>query len=376
MLLFRLGNMKIAKIFIFVLLVFNANAQKIDTLIIANFKTRIGVFREDSVWNVSNPIKLPSQPTYLTIKVIDKQDSLNQNLICIIAEEIKIYDTLYIGKNPEINLFNLSGGNYRLRFINLTNKNTTNIKFSIEPSFYEKWWFNPMVLLVLTSIIGFIFYILYSVRLRQQLRTQIIRDSIARDLHDDIGSYLSSISILSKNVENLIYKNPEKAQQSLTKIGETARQVMDTMGDIVWSINPKHDSMEEVISRMKDFSTELFFNQETEIDFISGESLKKANLSLERRRDFFLIYKEAMTNIYKYASASHINISLQEADKRITMVVEDNGKGFELSKIPENRINRGNGLKNMQARTEKLGGKLEIISKINQGTKIQLVFEL
>ena len=203
-----------------------------------------------------------------------------------------------------IYLMNLEGGYYQLILKDEQTDKTQTLSIELDSPFWLRWWFLPLMFLYLLILVSIFLYFLFQYRLRQQLRTQIVRDTIARDLHDDIGSYLSSISILSQNVDNLILNNPEKARQSLTKIGETARQVMDTMGDIVWSINPTHDSMEQIVNRMKDFANELFFNQDIEINFQASDSLKKVNLTLERRRDFFLIYKESMTNIYKYAEAN------------------------------------------------------------------------
>jgi two-component sensor histidine kinase len=251
----------------------------------------------------------------------------------------------------------------------------TAFTIKIDAPFWFKWWFPLLVFLMLLSVAGLILYIFFLYRFRQKLRTQLVRDNIARDLHDDMGSYLSSISILSQNVENLRLKDPEKARASLQKIGEIARQVMDTMGDIVWSINPMQDSMEQIVGRMKDFGNELFFSQEVEVVFLVSDSIKKTNLSLENRRDFFLIYKEALTNIQKYANATTVRVELMNNRNQITMLIKDNGKGFEVENLPKNRVSGGNGLKNMKARAEKLGGKLEIISKIEEGTSVKVVFE-
>lgn len=303
---------------------------------------------------------------------------LKTNVATQLRYQLKLFNqTWFVTSDKRIIFTNLPTGEYLL---NIEDNNNSKIKpaqlkIIIESPIWLRWWFLPLMFLYLLILVSIFLYFLFQYRLRQQLRTQIVRDTIARDLHDDIGSYLSSISILSQNVDNLILNNPEKARQSLTKIGETARQVMDTMGDIVWSINPTHDSMEQIVNRMKDFANELFFNQDIEINFQASDSLKKVNLTLERRRDFFLIYKESMTNIYKYAEANLVNVSMQYLDNQVFLKVEDNGKGFEMEQLPKNRASGGNGLKNMKARAEKLNGKLEISSKKNQGTSIMLTYE-
>ena len=349
---------------------------KTDTLHlnITKFQSNIGYFGKSQIWDINKPIKLPTQPTFLSVSL---KDNITQfDLICIIQEPIKLYDTIRVGNNNTVNFFNLSGGEYDLTFINKISLHQTKIYFSIEPVFWERWWFSPFVFLILTIILGLTFYALYLIRLRQQARTQLIRDNIARDLHDDMGSYLSSISILSQNVEKLSLNDPVKARQSLQKIGEIARQVMDTMGDIVWSINPAQDSMEQIIERMKDLGNEIFLNQAVEMEFLVSHSITKTNLSLENRRDFFLIYKEALTNIHKYANASKVLVELLNEGNTFMMNIKDNGKGFDKENLPQYRTLGGNGLKNMQARAEKLDGKLMIESKIEEGTTIKLVFEM
>ena len=354
---------------------FSQNSQELDSssIVISKFITRI--FNKDSIWNINQPIFISTQPALLTINFQDRKDSINPDFVCVLLEPMMILDTIELGKSSIINFNNLAGGNYQLTFINRKNQQQAKINFSVAFVFWQRWWFSPFVFLITFSILAIIFYFFYLIRLRQQLRTQLIRDNIARDLHDDMGSYLSSISILSQNVEKLSLNDPVKARQSLQKIGEIARQVMDTMGDIVWSINPAQDSMEQIVGRMKDLGNEIFLNQEVEMEFLVSNSVTKTNLSLENRRDFFLIYKEALTNIQKYAEASTVLVELSNEGNTIIMNIKDNGKGFDIEHL-QHRTLGGNGLRNMQARAEKLGGKLMIESKINEGTTIKLVFEM
>ena len=152
--------------------------QNKDTLEIIRFHTRTSAFRKDSVWDMSKNIILPVHPTLLSITINDKKNYINQNVICILSEEIKIYDTIRLGNNPTINLFNLTGGKYKLHFLNLSNNNSTSVSFSIEPVFWEKWWFSPFIFLVISVVLGIIFYFLSLIRLRQQLRLQSVRHEL------------------------------------------------------------------------------------------------------------------------------------------------------------------------------------------------------
>lgn len=355
---------KLAFSLLFLWISFSVYASKVEISI----RTQTG-----KVYKANSRIVLENNEKNLVFTIDVKDTNIIQTEYCLVGLS---EEWLELEGQKKIVVANLLGGEYNLKIRDKSSKIViAQFPFRIKLLIWQENWFLPSFYLFSMLIVSMIAYLFFQYRLRQQLRTQIVRDTIARDLHDDIGSYLSSISILSQNVDNLILNNPEKARQSLTKIGETARQVMDTMGDIVWSINPTHDSMEQIVNRMKDFANELFFNQDIEINFQASDSLKKLNLTLERRRDFFLIYKESMTNIYKYAEAILVNVSLQYIDNQVFLKVEDNGKGFEMELLPKNRASGGNGLKNMKVRAEKLNGKLEITSKINQGTSIILTFE-
>lgn len=344
-----------------------------DPLEIARFYTRTGVIRSDSVWDHKKEIVLNVTPVFVSISLTARPE---QNLVCILTDTLTLNDTLYLGSNPTVNFFNLPGGKYVARFVDLNTGDSLVQKFEIESSFWQRWWFPPFILLIFTVVIGIIFYYIYKIRLRQQLQTQLIRDNIARDLHDDIGSYLGSISILSQSVDTLISKNPDKAKLSIGKIGDTARQIMDTMGDIVWSINSNHDSMPMVIQRMRDLASELLSEQGIVTDFVIDETIQKLSLTLEKRRDFYLIYKEAVTNIQKYAGASKVEIRIGREGDDVQLMVKDDGTGFEVSDPRQRKSNGGNGLINMQTRAGRLGGELDIISNPGSGTSIELRFKI
>ncbi|MEZ0610194.1 sensor histidine kinase [Fibrella sp. WM1] len=214
-------------------------------------------------------------------------------------------------------------------------------------------------------------YLFFQARYRQQVRMQLIRDRIARDLHDDMGSYLSSISILSAAMP----ADPDRARQNLDRIGQTARQVMDAMSDIVWSINPAQDTMQQVLDRMKQVADELFGTTDTAVDFSVEPGVDTLSLPLERRRDFFLIYKEALTNAARYAGASQVQVRLDRQQSQLRLTISDNGQGFD-PKRPSHRPGGGNGLKNLQVRAEALSGTLSVQSAPGQGTRISLTLPL
>jgi nitrate/nitrite-specific signal transduction histidine kinase len=368
--------MKRLKLFFLIIIFFSSSqAQQIkliDIKIIGNRNSfKVATNQKISISN-TNTVTLEYGQNSFTVNF---KDFLNQRS----KYQLQNFSSEWFETSEEsIHFTNLPSGEYFLVIAPLSIKNIApaHLKIIIEAPIWLRWWFLPMIFLYLLILVSIFLYFLFQYRLRQQLRTQLIRDAIARDLHDDIGSYLGSISILSQNVDSLILKNPEKARQSLSKIGVTARNVMETMSDIVWSINPSKDSMEEVLVRMKDFANELFFDEDVVINFQISESLYKVILSLEKRRDFYLIFKEALHNISKYAKANQINISIEKLDNQLIMNIQDNGIGIDGSKKESNRNLGGNGVNNMKTRAEKLGGTLKIESKINEGTTIELTFEV
>lgn len=151
-----------------------------DSIQIVEFLSRRGLAYKnlkDSLWDISKPINISSVPTLIRIKVKAKKS--NTELLCFLSETLKMYDTLKLDNTNSINLFNLTGGNYKLIFFEANNtKNSATIEFSIETDFYEKWWFIPLLLLSLSAILGIIFYFLSLIRLRQQLRLQSVRHEL------------------------------------------------------------------------------------------------------------------------------------------------------------------------------------------------------
>lgn len=205
---------------------------------------------------------------------------------------------------------------------------------------------------------------------RQQVRLLAVRHEIARDLHDDMGSRLSSISILSQNIERIAQQNPALARQYLTRLGETARQVIDSMGDIVWSINPEMDGLPQVAERMRDFAAEILEPLPAQLAFCLDADLAQIALPPAKRYDFYLIFKEAITNAARYAQADERQVRLERQPDGLQLTIRDDGVGFDGNSLPPTR--GGNGLKNMRARAGKIGAELEVVSAVGQGTAVML----
>jgi two-component system sensor histidine kinase UhpB len=200
-------------------------------------------------------------------------------------------------------------------------------------------------------------------RNRNKLRLQRIRNRIADDLHDDIGSTLNSISVYSEVAKQ---KSPTVVQE-LEQIGEASRKIIDAMSDIVWTINTKNDSFEQIILRLRSFTYNLLRAKGIEHTFHADENLDSMKLSMEKRRNFYLIFKETLNNLVKYSNASHVSISLTHEHHFIILTISDNGIGFDSKKTYT-----GNGLLSMKTRAVEMQAILKIESEVGSGANIEL----
>ncbi len=238
------------------------------------------------------------------------------------------------------------------------------IEFEILPPFWQTWWF----ILICVVGVSLILYGIHSYRVAQILRIEKMRMQIAGDLHDEVGSNLSSISLLAEMLNRSGVINPNEKKR-IERMRTASLQTLESMSDIVWAINPDNDSMDDLVMKMKEVANVLLDG--IEHSFVIDESIEKDKVDLLFKRDFFLVFKEALNNIQKHAGATHVEISIQKKDPYICMIIVDNGRGFEKDKHYN-----GLGLKTMQKRAEKLKGNLTVESEPGKGTKTILKAKL
>jgi signal transduction histidine kinase len=202
---------------------------------------------------------------------------------------------------------------------------------------------------------------------KRQKQLQNMRDSIAEDLHDDIGSTLSSISILSELAKK---KSPE-ASSLLASISESTGNIQENISDIIWTINPKYDRFENILQRMNQFASEILDAKNIELDFVSDPSLSTSRLTMDQRKNFYLFFKEVINNAAKYSEAKKICVRISQTDHHIDMNIRDNGKGFDTTKTFN-----GNGMNTLQKRGAELNADYKIQSTMNEGTVVQLTFKI
>lgn len=222
---------------------------------------------------------------------------------------------------------------------------------------------------LLLSLLGYFLFNRYQLKrkIKEQQSLLAVRNNIARDLHDEIGSTLTSIKILSEVSGKNISKDQTKAAAFLHKITEQSQEAQQGISDIVWAIKPDNDKMENMLVRMREYISHTLEPKNVITKFVVDEKALQQSLSMQQRRDFFLIFKEAINNIAKYAMANEVLLQLHVEKNTIFLNIQDDGKGFDPA-----QVRSSNGLKNMQSRAEALGGRLEIQSAAGKGTGIQL----
>lgn len=240
------------------------------------------------------------------------------------------------------------------------------LHIEIRPPFWERAWF----LLLCTGMFLSGVFALYRYRLRQMRKQTAVRDAISRNLHDDIGSSLSNIQILTELARRSL-EDTGKAETLLGRAGEDMRHISEALSEIVWNVNPKYDDLQFLFSRMKRYAADAFEGLSISYELDFPEEPGRFGMDMEQRRDFYLVFKESLHNLVKYAGASMAKVTVTVARHKIFLEVSDDGKGFSKTETPP-----GNGLISMQHRAEKWKGRLDIRTAPGQGTTVRLEMPL
>ncbi|UYQ92386.1 histidine kinase [Chitinophaga horti] len=274
------------------------------------------------------------------------------------------------GTRVLVNYANLPSGRHTFKVWcengeGLASAHVTTFMLQVASPYYRQWWFFMLILMLIAGLA----YLGYRIRINRLIATEQVRRRIARDLHDDMGSTLTSINIMTTMAKRNVRQDNQKTEDFLLKIGESTTRMMESMDDIVWSINPNNDNMPIILARMREFTTSMFEAREIGFTFHADEAVQHLKLTLESRHDFFMIFKEAINNIAKHAQATHVDIIIDYKKKTLIMQVKDNGHGFKPGSNSD-----GDGLFNMQRRAQRMRGSLEIASAPGSGTRICLRF--
>lgn len=274
------------------------------------------------------------------------------------------------------NYTHLDGGEYIFRVKasnndNVWNEAGTSIRLVISPPFWKTWWF----LTALGTFVCIAIYSLYRYRVEKMLEVERTRAAISSDLHDDIGTSLTRIALFSDLAKREARSNVPTMYDRLDVIADISRSMLDQMNDIVWSVNPDNDSLQNMVLRMEDLAVKLFDAGGIEYHISLPPYVHDNKLPMAVRRNIFLVFKEMINNVIKHSQCDRADIAISfdssSQTGTLTIVVSDDGKGFEPA-----REYPGNGLKNMRMRAQSIGGTVSIASAENGGARSTLIVPL
>lgn len=264
-----------------------------------------------------------------------------------------------------VNYSNLSHGSYRflVRAINsegLKSERPASFAFVILPPLWLRWWFQLCMVVLGAAVV----YWLHRYRVKRLLDLERVRTRIATDLHDDVGSSLSQIAILSEVVRR---GKPADVHAQLCDIGAISRELVDSMGDIVWAIDPVQDQLSDLVRRMRRFAADVLLASDTALSFQAPREDFDLRLDADLRRQTLLIFKEIMHNIVRHAHATKVDVSLHVDHVALLLRIHDNGCGFD----PQSE-HSGRGLRSMRDRARLVNAQLTVDSARDGGSTITL----
>jgi len=320
------------------------------------------------------PMQLAASRNNLTIDFVGVQFQGEDTLLYQHKLEGADADWSAPAKLRSVSYAGLSPGSYRFLVRSLNRDGLISqpavFEFRILRPIYLRWWFIALVMLSFGGIV----FSLYRYRVRQLLELERVRTRIATDLHDDIGASLSRVAILSEVVRQQNRGHNGESEGRLAEIATSARELVDSMSDIVWSVDPRRDDLGNVVTRVRQFGADVFEAQGIAWELQVTPDLEKTKLTPEQRRDIFLICKEALNNVARHAGCRRATLSLRVSGQQILVGIKDDGRGFAAAVVENGR--GGHGLANMQARAARLGGSLGIASDPGQGTQLNLSIPL
>lgn len=266
---------------------------------------------------------------------------------------------------------NVPPGTYTFRVKGSNNEGVWNeegasVKIIIRPPYWARWWFRSAV--TLTALL--ILFALYRYRVNRLLEIERTRLRIARDLHDDIGSSLSSIALESELVQNKPMLDKTE-RTHLSRIADRSRRLIESLDDIVWAINPANDRLDNFLLHMQETAADLLSKKGILYTLYFAKDELPPCLEMECRRHLFLIFKELLHNVLKHAQASQVAISLAKQDGELVLRVKDDGVGFD-----EAAVRKGNGLTNMKMRALRINGQIEFQTPPEGGCEAVLAVKI
>jgi ligand-binding sensor domain-containing protein/signal transduction histidine kinase len=262
----------------------------------------------------------------------------------------------------------LSPGRYRflVRAVNsagVLSQYPASVSFKVLSPIWQRWWFIAMAGVLAVAIA----YAVYRYRVAQLVALERVRTRIAADLHDDIGSSLSQISVLSEVLRNQLGVQEARVSKNLSLINRVSQEALDSMSDIVWAINPQQDHLGDLVRRMRRVASEALPARDIEFTFNAPATGLDLKLGADIRRQVFLMFKETINNVVRHSRCTLASIDLSIEGAYLVLMVTDNGQGFDPGQMSE-----GNGLSSLHRRARSLGGETVVSSRKDEGATVMI----
>jgi ligand-binding sensor domain-containing protein/signal transduction histidine kinase len=267
-------------------------------------------------------------------------------------------------------LASLAPGNYHFEVRAVSNDGVISdkpavIDFAILPPVWRRWWFVVSVAISAIAVV----HLYYRARARRLLDLERVRVRIASDLHDDIGASLSRIAVLSEVVKRQV--DDPRSGGMLADVADSARSAVESMSDIVWSIDPRRDDVVSLNRRLRECAAEILDPAGILWTFQSDAQADRLKLGPAQRRHLYLVVKEALTNAVRHAGCHSVTIAINTAGHLLQIEIADDGDGFDPQDAGE-----GHGLQNMRRRLSELGGQVSIEACNGNGTHLKIAMPL
>ena len=333
--------------------------------------TDVFVLNKPVPWRMGEPVVL--QPGDNVVSFDFSAPSYTQPEKTVLAYKLEGFDPDWVEtRQNTITYTNLDGGKYTL-LVKARNgdgfwsREVMRVPLRVIPPFRKTIWFRLLILALAGGVIGLIAWN----RLEQRLQLEKIRRRIARDLHDDMGSTLSSIRFFSEVAQTQIETDQAQAKTLLQRIGQSAAALSEAMQDIVWAINARYDNLDDLAARMREFGLRIGEARGIRFRDEISSTFSLRHLRPDQRRNIYLIFKEALNNAAKYSECSEIRVRMELNRSKLMLEIKDDGKGFD-----PDAVQPGNGLTNMRQRAAEIGGELDLKTSPGQGVQIELVVEV
>lgn len=275
------------------------------------------------------------------------------------------------GLQRSVNYARLDAGSYRfqVRAVHAAGVESpwnAQVAFTIRPPFWRSWWFVGSC----TGVAAAVAFVVHRAKVKRLLALERIRTQIATDIHDDMGSGLAQIAILSEVAKR---QGQETARSHMDEIARLARGMRDSMSDIVWSIDPSKDHFVDLVQRMRQVTFNLLEAEGVSVEFDAPGEAEMASVPLgpDRRRHVLLMFKELVSNVARHAGASRVGVEIRLTQEVLRLSVEDDGCGFDTGARAH-----GHGLSGLRRRAEGLNAEVSIESKRGAGTKAVVVIRI